>query len=63
MLDRPEQDPMAVAEEPRDSQIHPDIGGKVNAIIEAAEAAAEQMGENARREARETVEQAELARS
>jgi hypothetical protein len=50
-----------VVTEPRDAGSHPDIGGKVNAIIEAAEAAAEQIGQNARREARETMEQAELA--
>jgi vacuolar-type H+-ATPase subunit H len=59
MADRPEQDARAVAEQQRDSQIHPDIGGKVNAIIEAAEAAADEIGQNARQEAREIVQQAE----
>ena len=37
----------------------PDVGGKVNAIIEAAETAAEEIGQDARREASEVKQQAE----
>src|SRR5215218_8845237 len=59
MLDRPEQDPMAVAEEPRDSQIHPDIGGKVNAIIEAADSYGTQHRRGAEEEARTVLADAE----
>jgi cell division septum initiation protein DivIVA len=51
--------PSEAAEETRDLQRHADIGDKVNAIIKAAEAAAEEIGQNARREAREIVEQVE----
>ena len=52
MSDRPEEEARAVAEEPRDSRNHADVGSKVNAIIEAAEAAAEEIAQGARSKAR-----------
>ena len=55
MLD-PERD---AAAEPRDRETPADIGTKVNAIIQAAEAAAEEISRNARRKADEILEQAE----
>ena len=59
MSDRADENARAAAEEPRDSGRHPDIGGKVNAIIEAAEAAATEVLASARREAHDIVHQAE----
>jgi F0F1-type ATP synthase membrane subunit b/b' len=59
MSDRVEAKATAVPSEPRDSENYADIGGKVNAIIEAAEAAADEVRANARREAREIVQQAD----
>jgi hypothetical protein len=59
MPDGPEEDTGVVTEQSRDSHIHQDIGGKVNAIIKAAEAAADEIGQNARLEARVIKQQAE----
>lgn len=58
MADHVEEDTMAGAALPA-PETHADIGGKVNAIIKAAEAAAEEIGATARREAGETARQAE----
>jgi hypothetical protein len=58
MGDRSEE-AIAAAEDQRGSHSRADIGEKVNAIIEAAEAAAEEIGEKARREARAIVKQAD----
>ena len=59
MPDHPEEEARAAAVEPRDSSRQADVGGKVNAIIEAAEAAAEEISQNARREASKVAQQAE----
>jgi vacuolar-type H+-ATPase subunit H len=58
MGDRPEE-AIAAVEGPQASHGRTDIGEKVNAIIEAAEAAAAEIGEKARREARAIVNQAD----
>jgi vacuolar-type H+-ATPase subunit H len=59
MPDRPEGEARTVAEQKPESLSQVDVGGKVNAIIEAAEAAAQEIGQDARREAREMLQQAE----
>ena len=59
MPDRPEEEARAAAVETRESPRPADVGGKVNAIIEAAEAAAKEIGQDARKEALEIVRQAE----
>jgi peptidoglycan DL-endopeptidase RipA len=58
MSDRPEEE-QAVIEEAGGSASHADVGGKVNAIIQAAEAAAEEMGARARRDADQIMKNAE----
>jgi len=58
MGDRPEE-AIAAVDERQASHGRTDIGEKVNAIIEAAEAAAQEIGEKARREARAIVTQAD----
>src|SRR5438552_2238490 len=58
MEDRLEEETRAVPEE-RDSPSRVDVGSKVNAIIEAAEAAAEEIGQDARREASGLMRKAE----
>ena len=51
MEDRPEQETGAVTEQPRDSVSQADVGGKVSAIIEAAERAADEIMRKAEQEA------------
>ena len=50
MLDHPEEETGAVAGEPRDSE-RVDVGARVNAIIEAAEVAADDMMRKAEQDA------------
>jgi cell division septum initiation protein DivIVA len=59
MPDHVEEDARAGPEESRALETHADIGDKVNAIIKAAEAAAEEIAQTARREADEVLHQAE----
>ena len=59
MSDRPEEEARAAAVETRESPRPADVGGKVNAIIEAAEAAAKEIRQGASKEALEIVRQAE----
>jgi hypothetical protein len=58
MPDRPE-DAGAVQEQPVDSSGHAGVGSKVDAIIGAAEAAAEEIRQDARAEARKILQRAE----
>jgi cell division septum initiation protein DivIVA len=57
MPDRPEQEAGA-ATETGGRESHADVGGKVNAIIAAAETAAEEIGQDASRKASETLREA-----
>jgi vacuolar-type H+-ATPase subunit E/Vma4 len=59
MLGRPEEESRAEAEETDGPQSHADVGGKVSAILEAAEAAAGEIRQGARREALKIVQLAE----
>ena len=59
MPDHPEEEARATTVDTVESPRHADVGGKVNAIIEAAEAAAKEIGQDASKEALEIVRQAE----